>query len=89
MLHAAGDADFICNYLGNEAWTNELEWTGAEGFRGAQQEDWTPVADMSPAGLSKTYGGFTFLRVFGAGHMVRIGGFDRWTTRVIRRSMYQ
>ena len=24
----AGDVDFICNWLGNKAWTLDLEWDG-------------------------------------------------------------
>ena len=28
----AGDADFICNWLGNKAWTEALEWPGQKEF---------------------------------------------------------
>jgi cathepsin A (carboxypeptidase C) len=36
----AGDADFICNYLGNKAWTLKLEWEGEESFNGAEEHSW-------------------------------------------------
>jgi carboxypeptidase C (cathepsin A) len=36
----AGDVDFICNYLGNKAWTLKLEWEGEESFNGAEEHSW-------------------------------------------------
>jgi len=60
----AGDVDFICNYLGNEAWTLNLEWDGHDEFVAAKQHDW------KGAGLARTAGGLTFLQVYNAGHMV-------------------
>jgi len=60
----AGDVDFICNYLGNEAWTLNLEWDGHDEFVAAEQHDW------KGAGLARTAGGLTFLQVYNAGHMV-------------------
>ena len=61
----AGDVDFICNYLGNQAWTYNLEWSGTAGFQSAPVHDWN-----DGKGLARTYGGFTFLQVYDAGHMV-------------------
>ncbi|EJK62148.1 hypothetical protein THAOC_17255 [Thalassiosira oceanica] len=61
----AGDVDFICNYLGNKAWTYELEWKHKAEFQAAEDKDWN-----NKAGLSKTAYGLTFLQVFDAGHMV-------------------
>ncbi|CAN0474185.1 unnamed protein product, partial [Laminaria digitata] len=69
VLIYAGDCDFICNYMGNEAWTLHLDWAGRDGFRTAPQQDWVPT-NGSAAGLSRSYGGLTFLRVYDAGHMV-------------------
>lgn len=59
--------------MGNEAWTLNLPWAGGDGFRGAPQVDWSPEEGGEVAGLSRSYGGFTFLRVYKAGHMVSRG----------------
>lgn len=68
VLIYAGDKDFICNWLGNEAWTNKLEWKGSKGFSKAPVNKW--LNGKSHAGNSKNYENFTFLRVFDGGHMV-------------------
>ena len=63
-----GDEDFICNWLGVDAWSNKLEWSGSQGFAKAPIRKWE--VDGEHAGNVKNYKNFTFLRVFGAGHMV-------------------
>lgn len=63
----AGDADFICNWLGNQAWTNALEWDGAEGFADAKIE---PLKlGKKEYGNVKSSGNFTFIQIYEAGHM--------------------
>lgn len=64
----AGDLDFICNWLGNQAWTLALQWNGAKGFNAAPFNDWHVNGQV--AGSVRTYGGFSFVRVTDAGHMV-------------------
>lgn len=71
LLHAgvptlvyAGDVDFICNYLGNRAWTLALPWKGSADFAAADEHDW------QGQGLARTAQGLTFLQVYDAGHMV-------------------
>ncbi|CAN0366787.1 unnamed protein product, partial [Ectocarpus sp. 8 AP-2014] len=54
---------------GNEAWTLSLDWAGGDGFRAAPQIEWSTDA-AAAAGLSRSYGGLTFLQVYEAGHMV-------------------
>jgi cathepsin A (carboxypeptidase C) len=60
----AGDVDFICNYLGNKAWTLGLDWKHMDEFNESKEHEWTD------AGLARTSNGFTFLQVYDAGHMV-------------------
>ncbi len=57
------------SWLGNQAWTLNLEWSGSAGFNAAPVQNWT-LDDGSVAGELRTFGGFSFLRVFDAGHMV-------------------
>jgi cathepsin A (carboxypeptidase C) len=72
ILVYAGDADFICNWMGNKAWTIEMPWSGHEEFSSANDTEWHSALLGKQAGeLRKTEDGrFAFLRVFGAGHMV-------------------
>mmetsp|Transcript_6967 Transcript_6967/g.9998 ORF Transcript_6967/g.9998 Transcript_6967/m.9998 type:complete len:613 (+) Transcript_6967:34-1872(+) len=60
----AGDVDFICNYLGNKAWTLNLEWKHKSDFNGAEEHEW------DGSGLARSANGLTFLQVYDAGHMV-------------------
>merc|ERR1711907_120394 len=68
VLIYAGDADFICNWMGNKAWTLALPWPGKDGFNAATDHDWD--VDGKKAGTARTSQGFTFLQVNNAGHMV-------------------
>lgn len=68
VLIYAGDKDFICNWLGNQAWTNVLPWSGSEEFSEAPVRTWS--VGKTPAGEVKNHKHFTFLRVYGGGHMV-------------------
>jgi len=73
VLIYAGDADFICNWMGNKAWTLALPWSGKAAFNLADDHDWN--VDGVKAGTARTAqlggtGHFTFLQVNGAGHMV-------------------
>ncbi|ODQ82803.1 hypothetical protein BABINDRAFT_159305 [Babjeviella inositovora NRRL Y-12698] len=68
VLIYAGDKDFICNWLGNQAWTNVLPWSGTDEFAKAEIRSWE--VNGKAAGEVKNHEHFTFLRVYGAGHMV-------------------
>lgn len=63
-----GDKDFICNWLGSEAWANEIFWENQNRFRSAPYQKW--VVDGEAAGEYKKTENFTFMRVYDAGHMV-------------------
>jgi len=76
VLIYAGDTDFICNWMGNKAWTKALDWTGHTEFESAKDEDWTYGSASTKGGkvrsapAAKGKGSLTFLQVFEAGHMV-------------------
>jgi cathepsin A (carboxypeptidase C) len=70
ILVYSGDQDFICNWFGGLAWTKALEWTGYAGYNDAPIIDWTTEKSGELYGQSKSFGPLTFLRIFGAGHMV-------------------
>ncbi|KAF7545495.1 hypothetical protein G7Z17_g9134 [Cylindrodendrum hubeiense] len=85
VLIYAGDADFICNWLGNQAWTNALEWPGQKGFVNADIESLKIEESSEEYGKVKSSGNFTFMQIYGAGHMVpmdqpesSIDFFNRW-----------
>ena len=70
VLVYAGDQDFICNWLGNRAWTDALEWKNSEEYAQQSFRNWTIAEDSrDPAGEVKSYGALTYLRLFGGGHM--------------------
>ncbi|CRK32628.1 hypothetical protein BN1708_016121, partial [Verticillium longisporum] len=72
VLIYAGDADYICNWLGNRAWTEALEWPGQKGFNKADIKSLTVADDKKGKeyGKVKSSGNFTFMQIYGAGHMV-------------------
>merc|ERR1712000_97644 len=65
-----------CNWLGNEAWTNQLEWPGHKDFAKAELKDLNLASSTEKSsndeayGKVKTSGNLTFMRIFEAGHMV-------------------
>jgi cathepsin A (carboxypeptidase C) len=82
VLVYAGDADFICNWLGNQAWMEALEWKGQKAYNRADLED---LSAGDAYGKVKSAGNFTFMRIYGAGHMVpfnqpenALDMFNRW-----------
>ncbi|OAX77382.1 hypothetical protein ACJ72_08322, partial [Emergomyces africanus] len=88
VLIYAGDADFICNWLGNLAWTEALEYSDHPNFSSAEMENLTMPDGTNPPkviGQVKSTGNFTFMRIFGGGHMVPLDQpesslefFNRW-----------
>jgi len=69
VLVYSGTNDWICNYLGGEAWASQLSWPGQSGYNSAAWSEWTGPSGTQ-AGRAKTNEGLTFLEVFDAGHMV-------------------
>lgn len=76
VLIYTGDADLMCNWQGNHAWTSALEWSGKQGFNAAEERAFIahdPLDVRAPpqdAGLLRSFENFAVLRVFNAGHMV-------------------
>ncbi|CUM62457.1 uncharacterized protein PRCAT00000007001 [Priceomyces carsonii] len=68
ILLYSGDRDWICNWLGNDWWSRNLEWSGKQEFNDAETQSW--YVDGEAAGTVRNYKHFTSLRFFNAGHQV-------------------
>ncbi|WJX44110.1 Serine carboxypeptidase-like 48 [Trifolium repens] len=68
VLIYAGEFDFICNWIGNSNWVHAMEWSGKKQFAASKTTQF--LVDGTNAGLLNNYGPLSFLKVFGAGHMV-------------------
>ena len=66
----AGDQDLICNWLGNRRWVDALQWDGAEAWAAAEDCDWAVAGSV--AGGVRQVGALSFVKVYKAGHMVRV-----------------
>lgn len=62
-----GKHDWICNHVGNERWTLDLEWTKHQAFSTQPLREW--IVDGKVAGMTRSAGGLTFATFDGAGHM--------------------
>ncbi|KAF8894827.1 carboxypeptidase C [Infundibulicybe gibba] len=77
LLVYAGNADMMCNYIGNERWLGELDTKFHQEFSASKSTPWVigktgRVAGefRSAGGAGFTAGNVTFVTVFEAGHMV-------------------
>ncbi|KAF5447333.1 hypothetical protein F2P56_032892 [Juglans regia] len=68
VLVYAGEYDLICNWLGNSRWVHAMEWSGQKQFGASPTVQF--VVDGAEAGVLKSHGPLTFLKVHDAGHMV-------------------
>ena len=85
VLIYAGDADFICNWLGNVGWTDALEWSGSKAYKKVGRTPLQLGGDGEKIGEVKSQGNLTFIRIHAAGHMVPLDQpeasldfFNRW-----------
>lgn len=69
VLVYVGTYDWICNHVGNQKWTEELEWSGHDEFVSMPLREW--IVDGKRAGLTRSANGLTYLTIDGGGHMVR------------------
>ncbi|KAM7278879.1 hypothetical protein ACFE04_006013 [Oxalis oulophora] len=58
----------IVRFCGNSLWANDMKWSGQKHFGAAENVSF--VVDGSKAGVMRSYGPLTFLKVHNAGHMV-------------------
>ncbi|RKO96338.1 peptidase S10, serine carboxypeptidase, partial [Caulochytrium protostelioides] len=70
ILIYAGDADYICNWIGNKAWIRALEWSGQDEFENAEDVDWKVGRTGKVGGKVRAHENLTFLQIYEAGHMV-------------------
>merc|ERR1712157_339741 len=69
VLIYAGDMDFICNWIGNKAWTMALEWSGKEAFNAASDREVVLRGDGESVGEARYADNFSFFRIYDAGHL--------------------
>ncbi|CAE7108499.1 unnamed protein product [Rhizoctonia solani] len=74
-LILAGDADYICNYMGVEATVDALQTKFTSEYQQQGWSNWT--VSGYPAGIYKNAGTFSYLRVHEAGHEVPAYGTDQ------------
>jgi cathepsin A (carboxypeptidase C) len=70
ILLYAGDADWICNWIGNKAWAIKMEWYGKSGFNSAKDIEWTSKRTGKAAGEFRSFDNLAFLRVYESSHFV-------------------
>jgi cathepsin A (carboxypeptidase C) len=68
VLIYAGDEDYICNWLGNRAWTQKLDWNSKDKFNAADENEWQ--LDGQVVAKHRAADHFHFMQVYEAGHMV-------------------
>ena len=68
VTDVAEDTDLMVDWLGTKSWMTHLSWSGAKGF--AQVTEQPFVVGRKAQGRFRSFGGFTFLQIFNAGHLV-------------------
>ncbi|KAG2123830.1 Alpha/Beta hydrolase protein [Suillus clintonianus] len=63
-----GSYDWFCNWIGVQAWTLNMEWSGKEAFGQQPLRSWQVEGQV--VGQTRSAKGLTFATVDGAGHMV-------------------
>lgn len=68
VLMWAGDADYICNWIGNHEVANSITYSGSAEFSAMELAPYT--VDGVEGGTFKSVDNLSFLRVYEAGHEV-------------------
>lgn len=67
----AGDSDYVCNWIGNDFWTKNLDWSGNQGFNQASEPNqfilFIGDLERENVGDIRNYDKLTFL-LFNAGN---------------------
>ncbi|RDA95703.1 hypothetical protein CP533_1167 [Ophiocordyceps camponoti-saundersi (nom. inval.)] len=82
-----GDSDYACNWIGGEAVSRSVSWSGADAFGRAGYAEVTGAGEQS-SGQVRQHGLFSFVRVYFSSHMVPASqpeGSYRIFQRVMRR----
>ncbi|KAJ7655989.1 carboxypeptidase C [Mycena polygramma] len=96
LLVYAGNADAVCNYIGNERWVEVLDSSFQREFAAAKTVPWVTAESAKVAGTVRSAGGkgwtagnVTFVNVFEAGHMVpfdqpeaALDLFSKWISNI-------
>lgn len=67
VLIYSGDQDFICNWMGGEAWVNNVEWGRQDEFLETEYVEW--AVNGKAYGAMRHVDNLTFLRLYDSGHM--------------------
>ncbi|EJD05531.1 serine carboxypeptidase [Fomitiporia mediterranea MF3/22] len=77
VLIYAGNADYMCNFIGNEAWLEAMGSKFHDAFAASEAQPWITLSGGKIAGTVRTAGAneftagnVTFVTVYDAGHMV-------------------
>ena len=54
--------DYICNWMGNKAWTLKLDWYGNDGFNAAKDIEFKSKSTGKALGQLRSHENFAFLR---------------------------
>ncbi|KAL0072887.1 prepro-carboxypeptidase Z [Phycomyces blakesleeanus] len=88
VLIYAGDADYLCNWYGNKAWTDELPFKGSKKYQSKSLRPWK--VNGKEVGQVKSASNLSFIRVYDAGHMVPAyqpeAALSMFTTWIKRKS---
>lgn len=68
FLIYAGTNDWIGNWVGNERWTRNMEWSGRKEFARQELREW--YFGGKAIGKFREHGNLTFSTIYGAGHLV-------------------
>jgi cathepsin A (carboxypeptidase C) len=63
-----GDMDFICNWVGGEAWAENMQWSGRDMLLHQERKLW--LIEGEPYADYRKVKNFQLTKVFNAGHMV-------------------